>query len=158
MEQPQKGHDWLQQLVGEWTFEGECVQGADQPPISFGGTQSVRSLGGLWILAESQGEMPGGGAATTLISLGFDPGRQRYTGTFIGSMSSYLWHYDGELDEDSRTLPLNAKGPSMNGDGSMANYQDIIEIKSPDLWLLRARVQMPDGSWNEFMETRSRRA
>ena len=27
------------------------------------GTECVRTLGGLWILAEGEGEMPGGGAA-----------------------------------------------------------------------------------------------
>ncbi len=154
MDQPQKEHDWLQQLVGAWTYEGECVPGPDQPPLKFVGTQSVRSLGGLWILAEGQGEMPGGGAATTLITLGFDPSRRRYTGTFIGTMSNYLWVYDGELDDEGRVLTLSAEGPSMDGDGSMANFQDIVEVKSADLWLLRARVQLPDGSWQEFMETR----
>lgn len=54
-------------------------------------TESVRSLGGLWILAEGQSEMPGGGAATTMMTLGYDAQKQRYVGTWIGSMRTCLW-------------------------------------------------------------------
>ena len=42
--QPQKEHQWLQQLVGEWTFEGEAI-GPDQQAMRQTGTERVRSLG-----------------------------------------------------------------------------------------------------------------
>ena len=32
--EPTKEHQWLQQLVGEWTAEMECVMGPDQPPMN----------------------------------------------------------------------------------------------------------------------------
>src|SRR5262245_66093699 len=83
--EPQKEHQWLQQLVGDWTFESECVMGPEQPPSKFMGTESVRSLGALWVLCEGRGEMPGGGMATTLMTLGYDPAKKRYVGTFVGS-------------------------------------------------------------------------
>jgi len=43
--EPQKEHQWLQQLVGEWTYEGEASMGPDKPPEKFQGTESVRSIG-----------------------------------------------------------------------------------------------------------------
>jgi hypothetical protein len=58
--EPQKEHQWLQRFVGEWTFEGEAMMEPGQPPAKFTGTESVRSLGDLWFLAEGQGEMPDG--------------------------------------------------------------------------------------------------
>ena len=61
--EPQKEHAWLQQLVGEWTFEVEATMEPGKPPEHFRGTERVRSLGGLWIVAEGEGEMPGGGTA-----------------------------------------------------------------------------------------------
>ncbi len=66
--EPQKEHEWLQRFVGEWTFEGEATMEPGKPPAKFSGTESVRSLGGFWILAEGQGEVPcsSGGYATTL--------------------------------------------------------------------------------------------
>lgn len=47
---------WLQKLVGEWTCETEVTMGSDQPVEKATGTEQVRSIGGLWVLAEGQGE------------------------------------------------------------------------------------------------------
>ena len=100
--EPQKEHQWLQKLVGEWTYEGEATMEPGEPPAKMTGTESVRSLGGLWILAEVQGEMPGGGVATTMMTLGYDPQKRRYVGTWIDSMMTRLWVYEGALDAAER--------------------------------------------------------
>lgn len=76
--EPQKEHEWLHKLVGEWTCEAECTMEPGKPPEKSSGTESVRALGGLWILAEGQGEMPGGGHATMMLTLGYDPQKNRY--------------------------------------------------------------------------------
>src|SRR5687768_16701320 len=109
--EPQREHEWLQTLVGEWTSEAEAVMGPDQPPSTFRGTESVRSLGGLWVLCEGQGEMPGGGTARTLLTLGYDPARQRYVGTFVGSMMTHQWVYEGSMDPEGKVLTLDTEGP-----------------------------------------------
>jgi Protein of unknown function (DUF1579) len=59
--EPQQEHQWLQKLVGEWTYEADATMEPGQPPSKCEGSERVWSLGGLWILAEGQGEMPGGG-------------------------------------------------------------------------------------------------
>jgi Protein of unknown function (DUF1579) len=149
--QPQKEHQWLQKLIGEWTYETEAMMAPDQPPVKSTGTETVRSLGGLWILAEGQGEMPGCGLATTLMTLGYDPQKQRYVGTWIGSMMTYLWVYDGELDADETVLTLNSDGPSMTGDEKLGKYKDAIEFKSDDHRVLTSHMLRDDGQWQHFM-------
>jgi hypothetical protein len=156
MAEPQKEHRWLQKLVGEWTSEAEMME-PGKPPDKAKGTESVRSLGGLWFLAEGQGEMPGGGEATMLMTLGYDPQTKRYVGTWIGSMMTHLWIYDGELDAAERVLTLNAEGPSMAGDGKMAKYKDVIEVKSDDHRVLTSHVLGDDGNWQHFMTANYRR-
>jgi hypothetical protein len=151
MPEPQPQHRWLQKLVGEWTFEVEAEMGPDKPVDKSKGTESVRAVGDLWILGEGRGEMPGGGSATMLITLGYDVERKRFVGTWIGSMMAHLWIYDGELDAAERVLTLNAEGPSMAGDGKMAKYQDIIEFKSPRHRTLTSRMRGQDGQWKHFM-------
>ena len=158
MPEPQKEHQWLQKLVGEWTFESECVMGPDQPPMKSSGSESVRSLGGLWTLGEGQGEMPGGGIGTTLMTLGYDPARKRFVGTFIGSMMTHLWVYDGALDPDGKVLTLDAEGPSFTGDGKLVKYQDIIEFKSDDHRVLSSQMLGDDGKWLRFMTANYRRS
>jgi len=69
----------------------------------------VRSLGGLWILAEGRGEMPGGAPATMLMTLGYDPAKNRFVGTWVGSMMTHLWVYQGWLNETGRGMSVNLK-------------------------------------------------
>jgi hypothetical protein len=150
--EPQKEHEWLQQLVGEWTYEAECVMGQDKPPEKSKGTESVRTLGGLWVLCEGSGEMPGGGMATTLMTLGYDPQKQHYVGTFVASMMTYLWIYEkGSLDAEGKVLTLNAEGPSCAGDGKFMKYQDRIEIKNNDHRVMTSHTLGEDGQWHQFM-------
>ncbi|MBD3886087.1 DUF1579 domain-containing protein [Phormidium tenue FACHB-886] len=155
--EPQKEHQWLQKLVGEWIYETEVTMGADQPSEKATGTESVRSLGGLWILAEAQGEMPGCGEATMLITLGYDSQKQRYVGSWIGSMMNYLWLYDGELDAAEERLTLNSDGPAMTGNEKMAKYRDVIEFKSDDQRMMSSYVLNDDGQWHHFMTVNYRR-
>jgi Protein of unknown function (DUF1579) len=155
--EPQEEHRWLHQLEGEWTYEHECIMAPGQPPMKATGTHSVRSLGGLWIIGEGKGEMPGGGPATVILTLGYDPQRKRFVGTFIGSMMTHLWTYDGALDGAKKVLTLDAEGPSFAGDGTIAKYQDIVTIESDDHWTLSSQVLGENGTWNRFMTGHYRR-
>lgn len=148
--EPQDEHRWLERMVGQWRFESECDMGADQPS-KFEGTDSVRSLGGLWIICESLGEMPGGGIAKNIITLGFDPRIGRFVGTFVGSVMANLWVYEGSLDETGNMVILDAEGPSFTQDGGLSKYQDSMELVDDDHRILRSQVLTPEGNWHHFM-------
>jgi hypothetical protein len=148
--EPQKEHRWLEKLVGDWTYETDAPGEPGKPPEKLKGTERVRSLGGLWVQGEGQGPM-GGGQATTVITLGYDPLRKRYVGTWVGSMMTHLWVYDGELDASGKVLTLASEGPSMAGDGKMAKYRDVVEFVSDDQRLLKGYVQSDDGKWQQIM-------
>lgn len=152
----QKEHAWLTRLAGEWSFEGEASQGPGKPPERATGTETVRTLGDLWAVFGGNGEMPGGGRATTQLTLGFDPKRRRFVGTWVGSMMTHQWVYEGTLDPSGKALTLDCEGPAMEGEGT-AKYQDVIEILDDDHRILRGRVQAADGQWNELMVTRYER-
>jgi hypothetical protein len=155
--EPSKEHQWLQRLVGEWTSEAECSMGPDQPPLKTRESESVRLLGKLWTLAEGQGEMPDGSPAATVMTLGYDPQKKRFVGTFIGSMMTYLWVYDGALDAAEKVLTLNTEGPDFAGEGKMAKYQDVLEFKTDDHRTLTSHMLGEDGQWHEFMTAHYRR-
>jgi len=149
--EPQREHHWLQKLVGEWTSEMEACMGPDQPPMTSKGSEVVRSLGGLWTVGEGKGEMPDGKPATMIMTLGYDPLKKRYVGTWIGSMMTHLWIYDGELDAAEKVLTLNAEGPSMLNPNSMMQYKDVIEFKNDDHRILTSHSLGEDGKWTHFM-------
>ena len=155
--EPQREHRWLEKLVGEWTYETECVMGPDQPPMKAEGRETVRSLGGLWTIAEAEGAMPTGDEPMkSVMTLGFDPASRRFVGTFIASVMAHLWTYDGSLDADEKVLSLNAEGPSCTGSGT-AKYVDRIEFVDDDHRTLTSRVLGEDGNWVEFMRAEYRR-
>jgi hypothetical protein len=147
--EPQQEHQWLEKLVGEWTWESEAPMEPGQPPSKFTGTESVRSLGGVWTVGEGRGD--GEGDDTTIMTLGYDPAKQRFVGTFMGSMMTNLWIYEGELDPESKVLTLDAEGPSFVDAGKTAKYKDRMEIKSDDHRVLTSHYLGDDGEWHEFM-------
>jgi hypothetical protein len=155
--EPQDQHRWLERLLGDWAYETECSMGPGQPLEKLPGIEHVRSLGGLWVVGEAEGAMPGGGRMQAVLTLGFDPRKGGYVGTWIGSMMDHLWSYAGGLDPAGEVLTLAAEGPSFTGPG-LRQYRDIISFKGPDLRLLTSRVLGEDGQWSEFMTTTYRRA
>lgn len=154
--EPQAEHKWLRQLVGEWAYETEASMGPGQPPQKFTGTETVRSLGEVWVLCEGKGEMPGG-VMLTLMTLGYDPAKKAFVGTFIGSMMANLWVYEGgTLDASGTVLTLNAEGPSFTDPAKTTKYHDIIELTA-DRRRLRSEYLGDDGAWHEFMVATYRR-
>ncbi len=101
--------------------------------------------------------MPGGGMATTLMTLGHDPQKRQYVGSFVASMMTYLWVYDGSLDAGGKVLTLNAEGPSRTDDGEFVRYKDVIEVKSDDHRVMTSHSLGDDGKWHPFMTANYRR-
>ncbi|MGE5293287.1 MAG: DUF1579 domain-containing protein [Solirubrobacterales bacterium] len=155
--EPQAEHRWLQKLVGEWACEGEGVIEPGNPPVRFESTLTTRSIGELWIVAEDRGDMPGSGPSTTIMTLGYDPQKERFVGTFIGSMMTHLWQYSGELDATENVLTLETEGPSMSTEGKMERYKDVIEIKGDNRYVLSSYVRDENGNWWQFMTARCHR-
>ena len=153
--QPTKEHQWLQQLAGEWTYEGECVIAPGQPPIRTTGTETTRTLGGFWVITENRGEFMGM-SVTGVMTLGYDPKKQKYVGTWIESMTNYMCRYEGTLDDSGKTLTLNTEGPAMDQPGKMASYREVIELKDKDNKVFTSSIER-DGKWVQFVKMTSKR-
>lgn len=156
--EPQTLHPFLARMVGEWTYEFQSDGGPGEAPVQFTGTESVRHLGGPWITCEGRGANPDGSMGATLMTLGYDAGRNRVSGAYIGSMMAHQWLYDGEVNESGSAVELNSEGPSYTVDGAMARYVDTITFASDDHRVLTSRFQDENGAWNEFMRVDYRRA
>lgn len=147
--EPQEEHKWLRKLEGEWTFDSECLMGPDQPPVKSTGSETVRSLGEVWIVSEGDNETPDGQPAKTIMTLGFDPKKNRFVGTFVASVMTHLWIYEGKLENN--VLTLDCEGPSFADPSKTSKYQDIIEVKDENHRVLRSQVLGDDGKWTQFM-------
>lgn len=157
MAKPQKEHHWLDKLVGEWTYEGACDGGPDQPPMQFKGVETVRSIGGLWIQAEGRGNSPDGTEMTSILNVGYDPRRKHYVGSWLCSMMDHMFVYEGRLDSTGKVLPLETEGPHFMDTSKTCKYRDIIEVVSPDLRIMRSEVQGDDGKWTQMLRSEYKR-
>jgi len=155
--EPQSEHKWLQQLVGDWTYELDGTEGPGKPSKKLAGTEHVRSLGDIWVVAEGKGQMPDGATMTSIMTIGYDPQKQRYVGTWVGSPMTALWVYDGALDASGHVLTLESEGPDMSIDGKTARYRDLIAIESRDVRTLTGFMLGDDGEWRRFMRAVYRR-
>lgn len=153
--QPEKEHEWLKQLEGEWETEAESkMEGF--PEVKCTGTMSARMLGGLWLISENETTMPGF-EMKAVQTIGYDPAKKKYVGTWVDSMMNHMWQYEGTVDESGKILTLEAEGPHFSEAGKTTMYRDIYEIKSPDHIIATSMVQGPDGKWITMMVGNSKR-
>ncbi len=155
---PVAEHAWLQKLVGEWRVASEFVMEPGGPIQKSEGSESVRSLGGLWACGEAQGRMPDGTPFTLVRTLGYDVSSNEYRGCWFGSMTSHLWTSVGTLSDDGKTMTLDGEGPSMVEDGETARYRDVMEIVDEDRHVVTSYGQDDEGEWQEMIKATYTRA
>ncbi len=147
---PQSEHAWYNSLLGNWEFEHECVSGPDLPPTKSRGKLKATSMGGLWFLLDCSGDAPDGTPWTSQFTLGFDPARGKFVGTFIASMMTH----SGSTKENSNQTAEHSSW-TLKARDSMARVRlisDCFEVVNQDHWILRSRIKGDDGQWIPFME------
>lgn len=143
-------HELLKRFVGEWEITGECTTTPGSDPTENTGRTSSRLLGGRWVINEMVFDADGT-EIRGVQTLGYDPAKQKYIGTWTDSMMNHLWVYEGVYDEEKRTLVLDTMGPNMMGDGELVPFQDTFEFVSEDKITMRSKAKDDAGEWVVFM-------
>jgi len=155
---PEKQHLWLKQFAGQWESESEATMGPGQPPMRCKGQMNARMLGGFWMVADVKTETKGVGMdMSAVLTLGYDTKKQKYVGTWVDSMQSIMWHYEGTVDESGKKIVLEAEGPNFMQEGKLTKFRDNYEFKSPDRVAVSSSMLGPDGKWMTFMTGEARR-
>jgi hypothetical protein len=150
---PAKEHEWLKQMEGEWITEAEAIMAPGQPPVKCKGTESVRSLGGIWFVNELKTDMLGSQMIGHM-TVGFDTEKKKYVGTWICNMDPEMMTYEGTVDGKTLSLVTEGKNPLT---GKKCKMKDVIEIKDKDNKVLTSFIQGDDGKWTQFMTMTSKR-
>jgi len=151
--EPQKEHTWLKQLSGEWVTDSECVMEPGKPPMKCQFNETTKLLGNLWSVAEFKCDMDGTPFAGQM-TLGYDPAKKKFIGTWVCSMEPNMFTYEGTLD--GNTLTLNTEGPNP-ATGKMTKMRDVIEVKSADEKVTKSYMQGDDGKWVSFVTMSAKR-
>jgi hypothetical protein len=156
MPAPEKEHEWLAQLAGEWAAEGEMFMEPGKPPIKNKGVETARAIGGFWIVAEHKMDFMGQ-PMTGILTLGYDAEQKKYLATWIDSMTGHLWKYDGTVDAAGKALTLTARGPCPDRPGKLSTFKEVIEVKDKDNKTFTSSIQNEDGTWTVMMKITSKR-
>jgi hypothetical protein len=99
-------------------------------------------------------EMPYAG----ILTVGYDPEKKSYVGTWVDSMQGYMWKYTGTVDDAGKTLTLETKGPCpKKPPGTLANFKEVLELKDKDHKVFTSSMQEDDGSWTKMVTMNYRR-
>ena len=153
---PEKEHAFLKKFAGTWESASDCTMAPGQTPMKTTATSTNRMIGEFWLVNEIKST--GGGAKVTAFqTIGYDPAKKKYFGTWVDSMFGHMWHYEGTVSEDKTTLTLEADGPNfMTGKGT-TKFRDVYRFETADHIVASAFVMGEDGKWVEFVSGHSRR-
>jgi hypothetical protein len=149
MPKPTKEHALLNQFTGEWKVVAECAAEPGKEPMKCEGVESAKMLGGFFLVSESEADMMGT-AVKSVLTIGFDPAKKKYVGTFLCSMDGTLWNYVGTMDETGKKLTLETEGPIPFTPGKRAKFRETLELKDKDRKEFTSQMQGDDGKWTEI--------
>jgi hypothetical protein len=100
-------HKVLKKDVGTWNVVMKIYpQGPDGPAIESKGEETNRLIGdGMWLISNFKGDL-GGMTFEGQGTIGYDPGKKKYTGTWIDNMKPTMDTMEGDYDAKTQTLTM----------------------------------------------------
>lgn len=109
MATPGAPHQLLSGLEGCWTTHTKAWMGGDKPPVESSGTcEQKMILGGRYLQQEYAGEMMGE-PFRGINLIGFDNQRQRFVSTWIDTMSTGIYYFEGPAGADGKTISQESR-------------------------------------------------
>lgn len=142
MPKPGPEHEVLKGQVGTWDATVEAWMAPGQPPSLSKGVETNTLLGGLWLVTDFKSQFmsqPFEGHGVT----GYDPGKKKYVGTWIDSMSQGLSLSESAYDAATKTMTGWMEGPDMSG--KMMKMREVAELKDPDTRVFTMYMTGADG-------------
>jgi len=123
---PGAPHKLLANLSGSWITKTTAWMGPDKPPMEGTGTcEQKMILNGRYLQQEYTGEMMGS-PFTGINLIGYDNYTKKYVSTWIDSMSTGIYYFEGTASPDGKTITQKS------------NYDD--PVRGPTVWRSVTRI------------------
>lgn len=100
---PSDAHEYLEQFIGDWTYEMSTSMSQPGAPKD-SGTATYRWLHeGRWLIREGKGSMMGMPIESTTI-IGYDNYKKRYVTVDVNSMTTAMLTSEGDLDRTKKHM------------------------------------------------------
>jgi len=103
MAKPGAPHKLLAGLEGSWTTRTKAWMGGDKPVETTGTCVQKMILGGRYLQQEYSGEMMGE-SFSGINLIGFDNQSQKFVSTWIDTMSTGIYYFEGKASADGKTI------------------------------------------------------
>jgi hypothetical protein len=101
---PGAAHELLAKMAGSWTTHTKSWMEPGKPPMESSGTSEQKMLfDGRYLQQEFFGDMMGTPFAGFGLC-GYDNQKERYVSTWIDSMSTGIFYFEGSGDMENRTI------------------------------------------------------
>lgn len=142
MAKPGPEHALLARDVGTWDATVEMRMAPGDKPQASKGLEQSRLLGGLWLITDFKSEIMGQPFEGRGV-LGYDPGKKKYVGTWVDSMSLSISPSEASYDATTRTLSGWMEGPDMSG--KIVRSRETTVWKNDDTRVFTIYSTTPDG-------------
>jgi len=123
---PGAPHKMLANLQGAWATRTRGWMEPDKPPMEGTGTcEQKMILGGRYLQQEYTSEMMGS-PFTGINLIGYDNHTRKYVSTWIDSMSTGIYYFEGTASADGKTITQENR------------YDD--PVRGPTLWRSMTRI------------------
>lgn len=125
---PAPEHEIVMKSVGTWNVDAQFFMAPDAPPVEAKGTEVIEATGPFWVTSKLEMEMPpmepGAPAMpyTGRSTLGYEPSKGKFVGTWIDSFNPYMSHMAGDYHADKKML-------ACTGEGYMPAFQQVCPFR-----------------------------
>jgi hypothetical protein len=140
---PGPEHAHLKKLEGTWEATVHFMGGESKGTMTY-----KMDLGGLWLLADYQGEFGGQKFQGKGLD-SYDAGKKKYVSVWVDSMSTTPMLSEGTFDKSGKVLTMIGEGPGM--DGKMTKYKSVSEMKDDDTMVFTMSAPGQDGKDQTMM-------
>ena len=156
--QPTVEHNRLKEGAGVWKVESTFYMdpNPEVPPMVSQAKETIEMFGEFWACSVYESDFMGQPFRGKSM-LGYDPEKKSFVGTWIDSVTPFLWTFTGQLDDEKKVLLLETEGPRWGVMGTSAKYRERHEFVDADHRTTASSIQNDDGSWFTFLRTDCRR-
>jgi hypothetical protein len=147
---PQPEHGLLKRFAGAWTFEKKSTPRDGSPSQNLGsGEMRGELLGAFFVVCRWSGNIYETDFSAVQ-TLGYDVDKEEYSGSWVDSIMSYRWQFNGSLESEGNELVIVASGPGPGG--GTTTFRERYQFNSANSITVVAEI-LQDEQWVTFMST-----
>jgi len=149
---PTPQHTEMAREVGVWDGESTTWAQPGAEPEKSKCVETNRMIGKMWLCSQFEGEY-GGEKFVGEMHMGYDPVKKKYVGTWVDSISPFMYTLEGEYEIPTHTLTIVMNGTSaLTGKPETAKNTTRYVDENTKVFEMHMPVEGKDGEWWKMME------